>query len=93
MPMPLLLKRQAAKVNNIQIIKFEAIVSSEIILEGNEWKLNALCNGRMYTLYFEALTNITAPPEELIRSQQAQTPCVVDAWQDEQNKIHARIAC
>ena len=77
---------------NIPAIRFEAVVSSDIIREGSEWKLDALCNGRMYTLYFEALPDEQVPPEELLRSQQAQIPCVVEGWQDEQNKIHAKIA-
>jgi len=82
--------------NNYQekpaIIKFEAIISSEFVLEGNEWKAQALCNGKIYTLYFEAVPGNNTVPEELLRSQKSQTPCFVTGWQDQQGKIHAALA-
>ena len=77
---------------NSNAIRFEAVISSEFVRDGNEWKVQALCNGKIYTLYFEALPGNQEVPEELVRSQKSQTPCAVVGWQDQQGKIHARLA-
>lgn len=75
----------------VQMIQFETVISSEFALEGTEWKAQGLCNGKIYTLYFACAPGTQDIPEELIRSQQTQTPVLVAGWQDDNDRIHCSL--